>query len=229
MKYTFFFLFFFSLFAFSQTSFEKGEKLWMQKKSNEAKQVFQDYLKSHPNHAKSLEYLGDIAGSQKQWDQALEYYKKLKNSYPKDANYCFKYGGALGMKAKESNKFKALGMLDDVENAFLTAAKLDAKHLESRWALVVLYLELPSIIGGSENKAQKYADELQRISNAQGYLAKGYIDSHFKRYGKAELQYRKAFEIDPSKIIFEKLYDLYLNKLKDRVKASKLKTEFERK
>ncbi len=229
MKYTLFCFLFFSLFTFSQTSFEKGEKLWIQKKSNEAKQMFQDYLKSNPNHPKSIEYLGDIAGSQKQWDLALEYYRKLKYSFPKDANYCFKYGGALGMKAKESNKFKALGMLDEVENAFLTAAKLDAKHLESRWALVMLYLELPSIIGGSEKKAQIYANELQRISNVQGYLAKGYIDSYFKRYGKAELQFRKAYEIDPTKIVFEKLYDLYLNKLRDRVKASKLKTEFERK
>jgi tetratricopeptide (TPR) repeat protein len=229
MKYIFFCFFFFSVFAFSQSSFEKGEKLWMQKKSNEAKQMFQDYLKSHPNHSKSLEYLGDIAGSQKQWDQALVYYRKLKSNFPKDANYCFKYGGALGMKAKESNKFKALGMLDDVENAFLTATKLDDRHLESRWALVVLYLELPSIIGGSESKAQKYADELHRISNLQGYLAKGYIDLYFKRYGKAELQLRKAYEIEPSKMVFEKLYDLYLNKLKDKAKAFKLKTEFEKK
>jgi tetratricopeptide (TPR) repeat protein len=228
MKCTLFFFFFFSLFTFSQSSFEKGEKLWLQKKPNEAKQVFQDYLKSHPNHPKTLEYLGDIAGSQKQWDQALVYYSKLKSSFPKDANYCFKYGGALGMKAKESNKFKALGMLDEVENAFLSAAKLDAQHLESRWALVVLYLELPSIIGGSESKAQKYADELNRISKLQGYLAKGYIDLYFKRYAKAELQLRKAYEIDPSKIVFEKLYDLYLNKLKDKTKASKLKEQFEK-
>lgn len=229
MKYSLFCFFFFSLFAFSQTSFERGEKLWLQRKPNDAKLLFQDYLKSNPNHPKSLEYLGDIAGSQKQWDQALGYYKKLKNSFPKDANYSFKYGGALGMKAKESNKFKALGMLDEVESAFLTAAKLDVKHLESRWALVMLYLELPTIVGGSEKKAQIYANELQRISTVQGYLAKGYIDSYFKRYGKAELQFRKAYEIDPSKIVFEKLYDLYLNKLKDKTKANKLKEQFENK
>ena len=58
------------------------------------------------------------------------------------------------MKAKEGSKFAALGMLDDVENAFLTAAKLDSKHIESRWALVEFYLQIPGILGGSEKKAQ---------------------------------------------------------------------------
>ena len=196
---------------------------------NEAKQMFQDYLKSHPNHSKSIEYIGDIAGNQKQWNEAIEYYQKLKISFPKNANYWYKYGGALGMKAKESNKFKALGMIDKIEESFLMAAKLESKHVETRFALVMLYLELPGIIGGSEKKAQKYADELMRISSVQGFLAQGYIDAYFKRFIKAELNYKKAFEIEPSKITFEKLYDLYLNKLKDKSKASKLKDQFENK
>jgi tetratricopeptide (TPR) repeat protein len=228
MKYLQLIFLFFSLLTFSQSSFEKGEKLYVQKKMNEAKQMFQDYLKSHPNHSKSIEYIGDIAGYQKQWNEAIEYYQKLKISFPKNANYWYKYGGALGMKAKESNKFKALGMIDEIEESFLTAAKLESKHIETRFALVMLYLELPGIIGGSEKKAQKYADELMRISSVQGFLAQGYIDVYFKRFIKAELNYKKAFEIEPSKITFEKLYDLYLNKRKDKSKASKLKDQFEK-
>jgi len=229
MKYLQLIFLFFSLLTFSQSSFEKGEKLYVQKKMNEAKQMFQDYLKSHPNHSKSIEYIGDIAGFQKQWNEALENYRMLKISFPKTANYWYKYGGALGMKAKESNKFKALGMIDEIEESFLMAAKLESKHVETRFALVLLYLELPGIIGGSEKKAQKYADELMRISSVQGFLAQGYIDAYFKRFIKAELNYKKAFEIEPSKITFEKLYDLYLNKLKDKSKASKLKDQFENK
>jgi hypothetical protein len=53
-------------------------------------------------------------------------------------------------------------MIDEVENAFLTAAKLDVKHIDSRWALVMLYIELPGIVGGSESKAQKYAERINR-------------------------------------------------------------------
>ena len=219
----------FSFSVFSQTTFEKAEKLYTQKKYNEAEKLFSEHLKSQPNHTKTIEYLGDIAGHQKDWDAAITNYKKLKNSYPKNANYWYKYGGALGMKAKESNKIKALGMIDEVEESFLTAAKLDAKHIDTRWALVMLYIELPGIIGGSEKKAQKYADELMALSKVDGYLAKGYIDVYFSRYAKAEIHYKKAHEIGNSKTTFEKLYDLYLNKLKDKTKAYKLKQEFENK
>ena len=228
MKYWQLILLFYSLLSFSQSSFEKGEKLWMQKRVNEAKQMFQEYLKSQPNHIKTIEYLGDIAGYQKNWDEAIVNYKKLKVTYPKNANYWYKYAGALGMKAKESNKFKALGMIDEVEESFLIATKLDLKQTESRWALVMFYIELPGIVGGSEKKAQKYADELMLLSKVDGYLAKGYIDVYFKRFTKAESHYKKAHEITSSKVTFEKLYDLYLNKLKDKVKANKLKEEFEK-
>ncbi|MFD2907319.1 tetratricopeptide repeat protein [Flavobacterium ardleyense] len=186
-------------------------------------------MKNQPNHSKTIEYLGDIAGVQKDWDESIVNYKKLKISFPKNANYWYKYGGALGMKAKESNKFKALGMIDEVEESFLTAAKLDETHLETRWALVMLYVELPAIIGGSEKKSQRYANELMVLSKVDGYLAKGYIDIYFSRYTRAEINYKKAHEIGNSKTTFDKLYDLYLNKLKDKTKANRLKEQFENK
>lgn len=208
--------------------FEKAEKLFQQEKYEQARLLFESYLKSNPNNYKTIEYLGDIAGHQKKWDEAIKQYKIIKIQFPKTANYWYKYGGALGMKAKSVNKFKALGMIDDVENAFLTAAKLDAKHIDSRWALVMLYIELPGIVGGSETKAVKYSNELMELSKVDGYLSKGYIDEYFNRYKKAEANYIKAHEIGKSKTTFQKLYNLYLNKIKDKTKATKLKEQFEK-
>lgn len=212
----------------AETDFEKAEKLFKQEKYEQAKVLFENYLKSNPNNYKTIEYLGDIAGYQKKWDEAIKQYKVLKTQFSKTANYWYKYGGALGMKAKSVNKFKALGMIDEVEKSFLTAAKLDTKHIESRWALVMLYIELPGIVGGSETKAKKYAEELQELSKVDGYLAKGYIDEYFSRYTKAEANYIKAHEIGNSKTTFQKLYNLYLNKIKDKTKAKKIKEQFEK-
>lgn len=211
---------------FSQSNFEKGELLFAQKKHDEAKKCFQSHLKTSPKDYKTIEYLGDISGHYKQWDEAIVYYETLRNQFPKNANYHYKYGGALGMKAKESNKFAALSMIDDVEESFLIATQLDAKHIDSRWALVMLYIQLPAIIGGSEKKAQKYANELMGISKVDGYLAKGYIDVYFKRFQNAEINYINAHKTGNSNTTFEKLYDLYLNKMKDSIKAKQLKIEF---
>lgn len=202
--------------------------MFVQNKYEEAKNFFLIYIKQFPNDAKTLEYLGDIAGSQKKWDEAINYYEAIRKQFPKNANYHYKYGGALGMKAKISNKFAALRMIDDVEKSFLTAAQLDAKHIDTRWALVMFYIEIPAIIGGSEKKAQVYANQLMQISRVDGYLSKGYIDAYFKRYKNAEINYKNAHTIGNSNTTFEKLYDLYLNKLKDISKANQLKKEYQK-
>ena len=75
----------------AETDFEKAEKLYKQEKYDQAKTLFESYLKSNPNHYKTVEYLGDIAGHQKKWDEAIKQYKILKTQFPKTANYWYKY------------------------------------------------------------------------------------------------------------------------------------------
>lgn len=227
MKLLAFFVLFLFLPAAAETDFEKAEKLFRQEQYQQAKPIFESLLKSNPKDFKSIEYLGDIAIHQKNWDEAIKWYKNLTKQFPKTANYHYKVGGALAMKAQSVNKFKALTLVDEMETAFITAAKLDPKHIEARWALVTFYIELPALVGGSENKAQDYANQLMALSKVDGYLAKGYIDCYFKRYQKAEVNYSKAHQIGNSKTTFQKLYDLYRNKIKDQPKAHQLKKQFE--
>uniref|UniRef100_UPI00404B5051 tetratricopeptide repeat protein n=1 Tax=Flavobacterium sp. TaxID=239 RepID=UPI00404B5051 len=227
--YKLFFCFFTFLFLqlTMANDFDKATQLFNENKIEQAQILFENYLKSNPNHTKTMEYLGDIAGVKKDWDLAISYYRKIKNQMPSNANYHYKYGGVLGMQAKEANKFKALGMLDEVEESFLNAIKLDKNHVDARMALVILYMELPGIIGGSERKALKYADEIALISKADGYLAKGTIDEYNNNYRQAEKKYLLAFQMDKKSLkSYQKLYDLYVVKLKDANKASELKKQF---
>ncbi len=205
--------------VFSQTGFEKAERLFHQQKYSLAKPIFESILIENPNHLKTLEFLGDIEGYSKSWDKAIVYYGKLKNLSPTNANYYYKYGGCLGMKAKDSNKFKALGMINEVRSNFEKAIQLNPNHIEARWALVELYLQLPGIVGGSERKAQKYAAELLKISPVDGYLAKGHIAEYFEKYKEAEKQYTKAIAVSGSKTTYQKLADLYRNKMNQPQKA----------
>lgn len=203
----------------SQSNFDKAEKLFKEGKYSQAEEVFLFCLKSNPNDLKAIEYLGDIAGQNKDWDKAISYYKKLKVSKPSEANYFYKYGGALGMKAKEANKFRALGMIDEVKASFEKAIALNPKHIDSRWALIELYIQLPGIVGGSESKAIKYSNELLRLSPVDGYLSRGHIEEYFKRYKNAEGQYKKAIQVGGSKTSYQKLASLYKNKMREPEKA----------
>ncbi|MEC5165112.1 tetratricopeptide (TPR) repeat protein [Flavobacterium sp. PL11] len=224
MKNIFYLLIFLPMVIWSQSNFEKAENLFKTEKLDQAQAAFEAILKANPSDIKTIEYLGDIAGQKKSWDQAIEYYKKLKESKPNEANYYYKYGGVLGMKAKEANKFKALGMIDEVKTSFLKAVTLNPKHIEARWALIELYIQLPGIVGGSESKAIKYSNELAQLSAVDGFLSRGHIEEYFKRYESAEKQYLKAFEITKSKVAYQKLYNLYVYKMKNLEKAKQLKS-----
>lgn len=225
MKYLFLLLQF--SFMQSQTTFDQAENLFKQQKYSLALPLFENDLKANPANLKTIEYLGDIYGHLKKWNEAIFYYQKLTVRKPTEANYFYKYGGVLGMKAKNSNRFKALGLIGDVKAAFEKAIVLNPKHIEARYALIELYLQLPGIVGGSEQKAHKYADELLKISPVDGNLAKARIYEYTTNYKLAEKYYKAAFEIGKSKVTYQKLYDFYLKILKQNEKALLLKTEFE--
>lgn len=198
----------------SQSDYNKAEKLFKAEKYEQALPIFESFLKENPSHLKTMEYLGDIAGRNKSWDKALGYYKKLKQLKPSEANYYYKYGLALGMKTKESSKFKALGMIGEVKESFEKAIALNPKHIEARWALVYIYIQLPGIVGGSETKAIKYSNELLKLSAVDGYLSRGQIEEHFERYTSAETQYKKAIAAGSTKTGSQMLANLYKNKMK---------------
>jgi tetratricopeptide (TPR) repeat protein len=217
------------LIGFSQSDFVKAEKLFQLEHYSEAKILFESVVKQNPNHAKALEYLGDIAGINRLWDSAMNYYGRLKTLNPKEANYYYKYGGCLGMKAKEANKLKALTMIGDIKGSFEKAIQLNPNHIEARWALIELYLQLPGVVGGSERKAKAYASQLLKISPIDGYLANGHIAEYFEKYKEAESNYTKAIAIGGSITTYQALANLYKNKLNQPQKAKELMETFNKK
>ncbi|WP_348810405.1 tetratricopeptide repeat protein [Flavobacterium maritimum] len=229
MKRLVYFLLLFPLLIWSQSNFDKAEKLFKEEKYNEALPIFESFLKTNPSDLRTIEYLGDIAGWSKAWDKAIVYYKRLKLMKPSEADFHYKYGGALGMKAKEVNKFKALGMIGEVRESFEKAIDLNPKHIDARWALIELNLQLPGIVGGSESKAIRYSNELLKLSPIDGYLSRGHIEEYFKRYKTSEQQYRKAIAVSGSKTSYQKLANLYKNKMNEPEKAKAVLEEYRKK
>lgn len=93
----------------------------------------------------------------------------MLNSNPSSADYNFRYGGVLGLKAITVSKIKAVVYIPDIKKHLEKAADLDQKHIKSRRALVELYMQLPGLLGGSESKAQRYANELKKIARLKGF------------------------------------------------------------
>ncbi|MBU3681456.1 MAG: hypothetical protein FGM16_05905 [Flavobacterium sp.] len=208
-----------SITVLAQSNMEKGISLFEQEQYELSKGYFIKELNTSPTNLKVIEYLGDIASHTNRWETAASYYKKLTVLNPKNANYFFKYGGALGMRAQTEGKWVAIRVVGDSKDALDKALDLNPNHIEARWALIEYYLQLPVFVGGSETKAQKYAAELGRISPVDGYLAKAHIDEHYKRFKNAEKHYIKAIEVGGSKLTYERLAQLYKEKFHDPDKA----------
>lgn len=197
------------MFAVAQNNYQQAEEYFKQEKFSKAKPIFENFLKQNPRDKKTREYLGDIAGYGKDWDAAIVYYKSLVEDEETNANYHFKYGGTLGMKALAVSRIQAVVYIGDIKHHLERAAKLNSKHIEVRWALVEFYIQLPGIIGGSEKKAIEYANQLGAISKVDGYLANGYIAEYTDRPKDAERFYKKAIETGGSPHTYEKLSNLY--------------------
>ncbi|TYB73892.1 hypothetical protein ES677_07860 [Bizionia gelidisalsuginis] len=203
------FLFLFPLLNFGQTAFNDAENLYTNKEYKKASLLLAPFVAENPNHLEAIELFGDANGQQKKWDSAIEQYQVLVDKRPDNANYQFKYGGALGMKALTINKIRALGIIGDVKHAFLKAAQLDPAHIDARWALVELYMQLPGIIGGSKSKSLEYANQLENLSQVDGYLAKGYIYEYDAEPELAEKYYKLAITVGGSVTCYDKLTKLY--------------------
>ena len=202
-------LVFFPLFLIGQTSLTEAQKLIESKQFYKAEKVLIPFVNNNPDNIQATELLGDAFGYQKKWDEAITQYKLLVEAKPTEVNFHYKYGGALGMKALNVTKIRAIGIIGDVKEAFLKAAQLDPNHVDTRWALVELYMQLPGIIGGSKSKSFKYANELEKLSKVDGYLAKGYIYEYDKEPELAEKFYKLAIKEGGSITCYDKLTKFY--------------------
>ena len=137
--------------------------------------------------------LGEVYAYQLKWDQAIDIYEELTDTFPDNADYFFRYGGVLAKKAQSSSSFVGLMYLGRIKSSFSKSLKLDPTNIATHWALVDLYVSLPRIVGGSYSKALGYAKQLKRLSPLDGYLAIGYIHEYNDDDETAKSNYMKAF------------------------------------
>ncbi len=206
---TLLFILLFSLVGFSQNSFEQGKKAFEEGDYKNTISVLTSVLKTSPSDKMTRDYLGQAYARLELWEESAEVNKTLVEDYPEDAEYHFRYGGALGLVAKEANPFKAVSLIDDVKFHLKKATELDPTHINSRWALLQMYLELPGIVGGSESTSRRYASQLETISPVDGALAFGYIERELANYNKAEMHYKKAVKLGQSVTTYKELAELY--------------------
>ena len=158
-----------------------------------AEDLLSKKLESDPNDIFSLNTLGDLYSFTKNWDKAISCYEKLVKLKPLNADYNFKYGGAVGMKALSVSKIQAVVYVSDIKTYLEKTINLDPKHIEARRALIELYMKLPGFLGGDQDRAKILSEQLESISRVDAYLAQAFILKENGNIQDAKEAYNKAF------------------------------------
>ncbi|MEO2072301.1 MAG: tetratricopeptide repeat protein [Zunongwangia sp.] len=207
VKTLFFLLLFGKSFSlFSQEKLETVKELLNENKFHLAQDILKEnFIDSEVGRL----YLGDINSHLKQWDNAIGYYEELVELKPNCALYNFKLGGALGMKAMSISKFQAAFLISDIKKYLEKAVALDPNHVESHRALSQLYLELPSMLGGSLEKSLAHGKKLEGLSMLDYRIAMAFIYAYKDSSEIAGNLIKKAIQESqqkPSLIIRNYLY-----------------------
>jgi tetratricopeptide (TPR) repeat protein len=207
------------LFLTAQNYTQEIDSLFASKNYDRAVKTLEQYLSKSPEDIALIELLGDAYGFQSQWSKAVTIYKSLLDIDSNSVTYHYKYAGVLGKLAKVERKLSGIGQISKVKASFITAAELDPTHINVRWALVELYTQLPSFLGGSYKKALIYADQLEQLSKPNGFLAKAYIfesssqDNLAKIYSKKGLESLNELECFQSKSSRSNHSNMHVNSL----------------
>ncbi len=172
---------------------EESNELLSLKKYAEAEKLLVHAVKGDRS-AELRELLGDTYAYQGKWDNAISIYKELVRQFPKNAQYNFKHGGALGRKAQNVSRFTALTLIGGIKKGFTEAARLDENHIDARWGLIEYYLAIPGFLGGGIKKCHPFAEELLAISPLEGYFAKAYLHELEGEGEQAKKNYLKVFD-----------------------------------
>ena len=188
------FMLFLGVGSYSQSSMLEIESALDQGRLVTAKKLLHQRVSENPGDAVALAYLGDIAGFEKDWDASMALYKNLVLMHPDNADYSFKYGAALGMKALSISKIQSVIYISDIKKYLEKAVELEPKHVEARRVLVELYIKLPGILGGSFDKAQGFASELEDLNRVDYFLAQAFIAKEEEGLAESEIFFKKALE-----------------------------------
>ncbi len=119
-------------------------------------------------------------------------------------------GQAYGLKALESNPLTRISLAKKVKNAFEKAIELDSLNVSARLKLMQYYLEAPSIMGGSKEKAKVQAEKIKEIDILSGHQAYAMVYSVEKKNELAENEFKMAISLEPeNKKLYYDLFNWY--------------------
>jgi Tfp pilus assembly protein PilF len=173
---------------------DEGVALVQQKKFTEAKVLFEQILDKNKNDAEAHYHLGLVLFHRgyrdRDVDEAVGEFEKAVDLNPNNADYQFRYGAALGEKARNAGMIKQAFLAPKIKNAFKRTIELNPQNVQARIALAQYYMVAPSIMGGDEAEGWKQLDEAIKLDEILGRTIKASFLARAKKNDEAEAEYK---------------------------------------
>jgi len=105
------------------------------------------------------------------YSKAVRYLKAAVDQQPNNARYHYWLGKAYGRLAEHSNWFSAMALSRKTLNELKTAVDLDDNYVNALQDLMEYYKQAPGFLGGSREKAEAIAKQLELLE-ASGVSSK---------------------------------------------------------
>jgi tetratricopeptide (TPR) repeat protein len=179
-------------------------------------------ISQNPNNAAAYFWLGRCYYELRGYDNAVTQLEKATSLDANSSTYHDWLGRAYGEKADRDHSFL---LAKRVKQEFAKAVELDPSNLQARRDLEDFLLEAPWIVGGSKDDALAQVNEIAKINELQGHLARADYFVHLGKNEEAEAEYNAAISMNPQKVdVYFETADYY-GKQKNGAEVEKLALE----
>jgi tetratricopeptide (TPR) repeat protein len=180
-----------------ETDLDKAARLIKESSFQEAQAILDRIVRIEPRNAEAWYRMGEVQWATRNAEQTVECADKAIAIDPTRADYHLLRGAALGNLAQNAGKFRALGLASDSRKSMEKAVQLEPGNRNAVRALFNFYLNVPSIAGGSLDKAEALADRTRTLDPSRGHYLKGLVLQRRKDPNAALAEYRSAITADP--------------------------------
>ena len=180
-------------FLSAQIHLNTAIELYKNKEYEKAKAYLLEEYKTDNKNAEVNFYLGCCYLMLKDHDKAIDYFENAVEIEETNAEYHYKLGEALGIKAQHSNVIKQAWMASRIKKEFEKALELDSTHLGARIACISFYTQAPSVMGGDLDKAKK---SIKGLPPSQHRMAESLSLDIDMKEGNNKLAAKKFAELD---------------------------------
>ncbi len=140
-----------------------------------------------------LDTLARFSFRHKDWESSISYAQKAIDQKPTAQRY-FLLGGAAGFRALEVSIFSSMKYINIMKPAFEKAMQLEPENILYLRAQVDVLVALPSLLGGSIEKAQSVIDKMIKLDPIEGLLAQGSLYENGKDIKRAKEVYLQVID-----------------------------------